>query len=47
MVKGLVMNTKELKELVVFFKNQGISPTVKEICSTSMYLNNINNRKVS
>jgi hypothetical protein len=43
--KGLAMNTKELKVLVSFFKRQGISPTIKELCSANMrlsdYYNNI------
>jgi hypothetical protein len=47
MVKGLVMNPKELKKLVVFFRSQGISPTVKELCSTNMYLGYFNYKKVS
>lgn len=38
MIKGIAMNTKELKELVTFFKTQGISPTVKEVCNTNIYL---------
>jgi hypothetical protein len=38
MIKGFAMSTKELKELVTFFKTQGISPTVKEVCNTNMYL---------
>lgn len=47
MVKGLVMNTEELKKLVVFFRSQGVSPTVKELCSTNLYLNYFNDRKAS
>jgi hypothetical protein len=47
MVKGLVMNPKELKRLVVFFRSQGISPTVKELCSTNMYLSYFDYKKVS
>lgn len=47
MVKGLVMNTEELKKLVVFFRSQGVSPTVKELCSTNMYLSYFNDRKAS
>lgn len=49
MVKGLVMSTEELKKLVIFFKSQGVSPTVKELCSKSihMYLNYFNNKIAS
>lgn len=42
-IRGISMNTKDLKVLVSFFKRQGISPTVKELCSQNMqaayYLN--------
>jgi hypothetical protein len=47
MVKGLLMNTEELKNLVVFFEKKGVSPTIKELCSISMYINTLKNRKVS
>ncbi len=47
MVKGLVMNTEELKRLVIFFRSQGVSPTVKELCSINMFLNHYNHRKAS
>jgi hypothetical protein len=47
MIKGLVMNTEELKRMVVFFRSQGVSPTVKDLCSTNTYLNYINYKKAS
>ena len=47
MVNGLIMRTEELKKLVVFFKSQGVSPTVKELCSTSIYLNYFNYKRAS
>lgn len=28
---GIAMKTKELRELVIYFKDQGMSPTVKEL----------------
>ncbi|ERI90722.1 hypothetical protein HMPREF1982_03760 [Clostridiales bacterium oral taxon 876 str. F0540] len=37
-IKGITMNTKELKNLVLFFKDQGISPTVKELCTMNIYI---------
>jgi hypothetical protein len=47
MIKGIVMSTKELKELVVYFKDQGIYPTVKEFCTKNTYINQYHNRKAS
>jgi hypothetical protein len=47
MTKGLVMNTEELRILVAFFKKQGISPTVKELCNKTLYFNHFCNRKAS
>jgi hypothetical protein len=47
MIKGLVMNTEELKRLVIFFKSKGVSPTVKELCSSSMYLSFYNHKIAS
>jgi hypothetical protein len=44
-LKGLAMNTKELKELVIFFKGRGESPTVKELCTSTTYINYQKNRK--
>jgi hypothetical protein len=29
--RGIAMKTKELRELVIYFKDQGMSPTVKEL----------------
>lgn len=46
MLKGIAMNTKELKELVIFFKGQGVSPTVKELCSKNIYLSQYQNRRI-
>ena len=34
-LKGIAMSTKELKDIVVFFKSKGVSPTIKELCSGS------------
>lgn len=39
MNKGIAMNNKKLKELVVFLKNQGVTLTVKEFCSSNLYIN--------
>lgn len=47
MLKGIAMNTKELKKLINFFRLQGISPTVKELCGTSIYLNQYQTRSGS
>ncbi|MCM8710889.1 hypothetical protein M2651_07605 [Clostridium sp. SYSU_GA19001] len=47
MLKGIAMNTKELKELVIFLKEQGISPTVKELCTKNIYLSQYKNKRVS
>lgn len=46
-LKGLTMNTKELKVLVSFFKRQGMSPTIKELCMANMRLENFYNIKAS
>lgn len=31
-LKGIAMNTRELKDIVSFFISRGISPTIKELC---------------
>lgn len=46
-LKGIAMNTKELRKLVMFFKVQGISPTVKELCTTNIYINAYNHKIAS
>jgi hypothetical protein len=51
MVKGLVMNSEELKKMVAFFISKGVSPTVKELCGSNLYsnlyLNYFENKRVS
>jgi hypothetical protein len=40
-LKGIAMNTRELKDIVNFFSSKGISPTIKELCGkklTGLYL---------
>ncbi|MCM0648845.1 hypothetical protein NBE98_10705 [Clostridium swellfunianum] len=44
MTKGLVMNTEELKILAAFFRKQGISPTIKELCSRTLYFNHFSKK---
>ncbi|GLC31611.1 hypothetical protein [Clostridium omnivorum] len=34
-LRGIAMNTKELKDIAIFFKKRGISPTIMELCSKS------------
>lgn len=40
--KGIVMKTRELKEIAIYCKSQGISPTIKDLCSghAAIYLSN-------
>jgi hypothetical protein len=35
-IRGIAMSTKELKDIAIFFKNKGISPTIMELCSKSV-----------
>lgn len=48
-LKGIAMNTKELKDIVSFFTSKGISPTIKELCGnklTGLYLQQYYNTKM-
>lgn len=48
-VKGIAMNTRELKDIVSFFSSKGISPTIKELCGnklTGQYLQQYYNTKM-
>ncbi|MFL0246029.1 hypothetical protein [Candidatus Clostridium stratigraminis] len=35
-LKGIAMNTRDLKDIVNFFSSKGISPTVKELCGNKL-----------
>lgn len=48
-IKGIAMNTRELKDIVTFFSSKGISPTIKELCGnklTCFYLQQYYNTKI-
>jgi|GEM_PF-2951829 len=48
-LKGIAMNTRELKDIVNFFSSRGISPTIKELCGnklTCLYLQQYYNKRM-